>query len=435
MRFHVLPMVGLAVMVLGCAGGQTGDLSGNSNDGGETASNGCIERRQKLASLDEVTDYGSGEQLLAYAEGSFEAPLSWKEPEAGASWSVGPESGTSAIQLEVTRGQSAYLLTYEAEKPQGGIEIGRICPEPQLGVEAHVTVTTEGGALAESFDTLLRGTGGGLATLSVPLSLSKLDGTLEVSTSNPDAKLVQVTLDATLTAAGSTGSISGVEQVNHGAVSSAGRALLAVWPDAPACSGDAFYGATGLSVAADDDALGITGEAAAELLSSMTPVDVQWLDGEATELTLTTTLLGEGCLRATHSAIPGDPSGTTTYPARFELRSADGRLEGEYTGTLVSYPDGAQHGVTAQAQLTLTPAEVEGSGFAGASVPSGVERLAVVFEARREGVIASGSVRLSGLTDPQCVTEPQNLPGMGSGVPGCPGVTVTPIEAASWGEP
>ena len=85
MRFHVLPLVGLAVLVLGCAGGQTGDLSGNSDTGGETNGNGCIEKRQKLASFDEPTDYGTAEQVLAYAEREFDAPLTWKEPRQGAS--------------------------------------------------------------------------------------------------------------------------------------------------------------------------------------------------------------------------------------------------------------------------------------------------------------------------------------------------------------
>lgn len=440
MRLHVLPIFSLVVLAFGCEGGQTGDLSGNTKDGGENASGGCEEHRQKLGSLDEMTDYGSAEQVLAFAEKSFDAPLTWKEPRSGASWSAGPESGASSIHIEVARGENAYLLTYEAKSDGSGAELALGCPPPQLGVEAHVTVSTEGGALSESFDTLLRSQGSQLATFSVGLDLGKLDGSLAVSYSNPNAELVQLGLTATLMAEGTTGSLSGIEQIEHGDVVSAGQALLAVWPDAAACAGDgqSYQDASGIAVAADESALGITGDAAAELISSMTPVAVRWLDGSSTELTVTTELLGDGCLRASNPSYGEETGGTVTYPARFKLESADGRVNGEYTGTLRSYPEGDAHGVTAEAFMALTPDQVAQSGFASAEVPSGVERLVAAFNARRVGGVESGSLLLNGLTDPPCLTEPQEpepQPGGGMSSPGCAGSTVTPIEAASWGEP
>jgi hypothetical protein len=436
-------MFALAVLAFGCSGGQTGDLSGSNDDdgGGETVgSNGCEERRVELGSLDEMTDYGSAEQILAFAEQSFDAPLTWKEPRQGASWTAGPESGESAIHIEVTRGQKAYLLSYEAKQSaQEGPAIGVLCPPPQLGVEAHVTVTTEGGALAEEVDTLLRSQGPELATFGVRLDLAKLGGDLAVSFSNPKAKLVQLSLEATLTAAGTTGHLAGIEQIDAGGVSSAGQALLAVWPDAPACSvGGAYQDSSGIGVAVDAPALGISGLAAAELLSSMTPVGIAWLDGASTQLELTTTLLGDGCLRASNSSIPGESGGTVTYAASFKLKSDDGRLQGEYTGTLVSYPEGDAHGVTAEAFRELSLAQVSESGFVDAQVPTGAERLVVAFNARRVGVVESGSVVLNGISDPPCVTEPQQPqpePGGGMSSPGCSGSMVTHIESAAWGEP
>jgi hypothetical protein len=434
MRFHVLPTFALALLAFGCEGGQTGDLSGNTKDGNETGGyNGCEEHRQKLGSLDEMTDYGSAEQVLAFAERSFDAPLTWRAPRDGASWSAGPESGASSIHIDVVRGESAYLLTYETKPNEDGSEIGLGCPSPQLGVEAHVTVTTEGGALSESFDTLIRSQGAHLATFSVGLDLTKLDGELAVSYSTPNAKLVQVSLNATLMAEGTTGSLGGIEQVEHGEVVSAGQAVLAVWPDAPACSaGQSYQDGSGIGVAADANALGITGNAAAELISGMTPVGVAWLDGSSTELTVTTELLGDGCLRASNPGYGQEAGGTVTYPARFGVVSADGRVNGEYTGTLVSYPEGDAHGVTANAFQDLTLEQVAQSGFAGAEVPSGVERLRVSFEARHVGVVAEGSLRLQGVSDPPCLTEPQPEPGGGMSVPGCAGSMVTAIESATW---
>jgi hypothetical protein len=442
MRLHVLPWIGFAALTLGCEGGQTGDLSGSNKDPGETVGNGggCEEHRQELDGLDQMTEHGSAEQVLAFAERSFDAPLTWKEPMAGASWSAGPETGESSIHIDVTRGDKAYLLTYEAKQSDSGATIGLLCPPPQLGVEAHVTVTTEGGALSESFDTLLHSQGARLATFSVALDLAKLDGELAVSYSTANAKLVQLGLNATLLAEGTTGSLSGIEQIEHGEVTSAGPALLAVWPDAPACAGgQPPQDSSGIAVGPDDNALGITGDAAGELISSMTPVGVTWLDGTSTELTVTTTLLGDGCLRASNGWETDKLSGTVTYPALFKVESADGRVQGEYTGTLQSYPDGEAHGVSAQSFRELTPEQVAESGFSSAEVPSGVERLIVAFEARRAGVVKSGSLYLNGLTDPPCVTEPQQpepqQPGMGASAPGCAGSMRTVIESASWGEP
>src|SRR5690348_4258702 len=100
MRLHWLPLIGFSALSLGCAGGQTGDLSGSNDGGNETGGNvagGCEEHRQELGSLDEVTDYGSAEQILAFAEASFDAPLTWKAPGENATWSAGPETGESAI--------------------------------------------------------------------------------------------------------------------------------------------------------------------------------------------------------------------------------------------------------------------------------------------------------------------------------------------------
>jgi hypothetical protein len=441
MRLHWLSLLGFSALSLGCSGGQTGDLSGsNKQPGKETGGNlggGCEQHRQELGSLDEMTDYGSAEQVLAFAETSFEAPLTWKEPAAGASWSAGPEAGESTIVIDVVRGEKAYLLSYEAKQSESGATLGLLCPPPQLGVEAHVTVTSEGGALSETFDTLLLSQGGRLATFSAALDLSKLGGDLSVSYAKPGAKLVQVSLNATLLAEGTTGSLAGIEQVEQGDVTSAGAAVLAVWPNAPACAiGDGIQDGSGLAVAADASALGITGEAAAELISSMTPVGIEWLDGTSTELTLTTVLQGDGCLRA--SAPNGIPmehtSGSVTYPALFKLESADGRVNGEYSGKLLSFPEGDQHGVTAESYTQLTPAQVAESGFSSVQVPSGVEYLVVGFDARRNGALEAGSIYLNGMTNSPCPMAPQPEPGSGMGAasPGCAGAMRTVIETATW---
>jgi len=443
MRLHLLTYFGFAALVLGCAGGQSGDLSGNNDGGGESSNGGgnCEEHKQKLDGFDTPTDAGTAEQILAFAERSFEAPLSWKTSATGV-WELTPESGVGTIRVDVTRGASAYYVTYAPRESTSGIEIGISCPGPALGIDVHVEVSTDGGALAESYDTVLFATSSELATLSIPVDLEKMSGALAVSYSNPQTELVQVGLNMTLMAEGMTGSLSGLEQTNHGDAISAGGGLgagvLAVWPGSPACAIQ-YSDGSGIGVAPEQKALGITGDAAAAMVSGTTPVAVTWRDGSETELTLTTTVEGEGCLRAvTYSGLDGGSSGSVTYPARFALSSADGRLEGEYVGTLLTQPSGEQNTVSADATLELALDQVEQSGFNSVEVPSDVERLAVALSVIIEDGQVSGWVRLNGHTDPPCLTtppEPMKTPGGGMSSPGCEGTRITQLEIASWADP
>jgi hypothetical protein len=440
MRRHLLSYIGLAVLVLGCAdtGGQSGDLSGN-NDGGEGTLGGqCEQHKQKLGGFDEATDAGTAEQILAFAERSFEAPLNWKTAQSGA-WALSA-TGADTIHLDVTRGEAAYLVTY-SPRDTGGAEIAIGCPQPALGIDVHVELTTDSGALAESYDTMLLATASELATLYIPIKLDELGGSLAVSYSNPNTELVQASLSATLMAEGMTGSFSAIEQTTHGsgpngAVSaSPGGGLLAVWPDSPACA-QPYGPSSGLGVTADQNALGITGDAAATLVSQTTPAAVTWVDGTETELTLTATIEGDGCLRAAmYSGLDDGAAGSVTYPARFQVSSADGRLEAEYLGTLVTSPNGDQHTISAESTLELAPDQVAQSGFTAVEVPEGVHRIAAALSVTIEDGQVSGWVRLNAFTDPPCLTdppEPMETPGGGMSSPGCEGSHIDQLEIGAW---
>jgi hypothetical protein len=443
MRLHRFTLIGLVALTSGCGGGQTGDLSGrNGEDGRKTGENGtlggCDEVKGELSGFDEVTPDGSAEQLLAFAEQSFDAPLTWRAPREGAAWSASPESGESSIHIEVTRGQKAYALSYQQPTSEQGQLSNAICPQSGLGVDAHIVVTTAGGALLEEYDTLLRSAGPHFATFSVDVDLSKLGGALTVASSNPKAKLVQLTLTGTLSAAGTTGKLSGMEQTDLGEVSSAGQALLAVWPDAAACaSTDVMKDGVGVPVASEVSALGITGDAAAELLSSMTPVGIEWeQSGTSTELTVETTVTGEGCVRPVTGYLQEHAWGEVTYPASFAVESSDGRVKSEYQGTLVSFPswDGNRNGVSAEAYVVFAPTQVAATGFSGIEVPQGVEQLVVDFEARVTGDLETGSIFLNGMSMPPCpMADPAPQPGMGASSPGCAGEMRQVLEAGTWG--
>jgi hypothetical protein len=440
MRYQLFTYLGFAALTLGltsaCTGGQTGDLSGEQDDGpalGENSS-GCEEHRQALDSFDEPTDAGTANELLAYAEGSFDAPLLWKTASQGQSWSVGPETGESSLQIDVARGTKAYFLTYEAKPSTSGIEIGIVCPPPQLGVEAHVSVTSEGGALAEEYDTLVRSAAAGIATIGVPVDLAHLGGTLGVSFSKPNAKLVQTRLEATLTSAGMTGKIAGIEQVDHGEVTSAMGAVLAVWPVSAACQA-ANQSGEGLGLGLEDEALGSTGAETLASVASPSPVDIRWRDGSETTLTVDITATGDGCLSV--NPLPAEAGGgpNVVFPVTLTLKSADGRLEGEYAGSIVARGEGDSRVVTATAYLDLTPEQVSETGFAAAEVPAEADGVMVRIEASLEGGDKSGMIELVSYENPPCLTEtpePMETPGGGASVPGCAGQMRTQLEIASW---
>ena len=432
-----LTLGSLALLTPGCEGGQTGDLSGeNPGDGNETGNfGGCDEKKAELAGFDTMTDSGTAEEVLAYAEQSFNAPITWKAARDGQSWTVGPESGKGVIHVDVARGAHAYALTYVTKPSSSGLEVGSICPPPQLGVDARVTVTTDGGALAESFDTLLRTSAPGVATFSVPLDLKKLSGNLTVTSSNARAKLVQTTLAATLMAQGTTGTISGIEQVDSGSgangASSASSAVLAIWPDSPAC-----VDGEGLGLSLEQAPLGVTGTDTLASVTTTQPAAITWMDGSDSTVTLGIDSLGDGCFRVSDLPLELDGGAGVSYPVTITLKSADGRVDGQYTGQVVVTGSGSERRVTASANLELGVDEIAKSGFKSVSVPDGSDGVALQVDSKVIDGVFSGSVHLFAVSNPPCLTDPappMSTPGGGMSTPGCSGQSRTQLETASWG--
>ena len=48
-----------------------------------------------------MTESGTAEAVMAYAEKSFDAPITWKEAPEGQAWAAGPESGVGALHIDV----------------------------------------------------------------------------------------------------------------------------------------------------------------------------------------------------------------------------------------------------------------------------------------------------------------------------------------------
>lgn len=427
----------LGALLPGCEGGQTGDLSGNSDGGtsnvGETGG-GCDEHKQKLAGLDTQTDSGSGEDVLGYAEKSFDAPIVWQTAGEGQSWELAPETGEGKLHLEVTRGTSAYALSYTQK--QGGnanLDLAAICPPPALGVEVHVDVKTDGGALAESFDTLLRVRTPGVAELDVPLDLSKLGGDLKVSFAEANSKLVQPHLSAVLTPAGMTGALTGTQETTSGTIASGSQALLAVWPGDAACANASNTG-EGIAAATDVELLGATG---ADTVASIAPAEaiaVTWLDGSSATLEIKVDEQGDGCFSVDSTPVEIGGGPRVAYPVKLSLKSSDAHLDGTYDGQVIVHRIGNTRSVELQVTLLLAPADVAQSGFSDVTVPAGTNRVGLEVRLQTRDGVTSGSLRLTAISDPPCVTDPP--PPMssssGSSAPGCSGSMVQQLESTSW---
>jgi hypothetical protein len=306
-------------------------------------------------------------------------------------------------------------------------------------VEVHVDVTTDGGALAESYDTLLRTSVPGIASLSVPFDPTKLGGSLAVSSSNPRAKLVQLGLEATLTAAGMAGGIRGLEQTDSGsgnsAASSVSGAVLAVWPDSAVCQALTGDGG-GLGVAIEQTVLGVSGTETLASVATPAPASVTWLDGTNTKLSLEIESEGDGCFRVRND-LPVDIGGGAgiTYPVTIHAKSEDGRLDGSYAGAVAVSGSGSERSVTASAWLDLSVDDVAKSGFMGVNVPSGSDALSLQVTSTLAPGDSSGAIRLVAVTNPPCLTSPEPpkpTPDGGMSAPACSGSTLTPLEMATW---
>ena len=116
----------------GCAGGQTGD---------EGAFGQCSEQRAPLE-LGEVSPLGfSAADVLSFVEGEHVTTIDWQPIDVP----YGPESGKGELTLSVeSLGHARYVDRGEAR-----------CCFAAVQVDVRVTLRTSGGALRESFVTVL----------------------------------------------------------------------------------------------------------------------------------------------------------------------------------------------------------------------------------------------------------------------------------------
>jgi hypothetical protein len=187
----------LPALALGCAGGQTGEESGEP---------ACRETRTALGA-GEISPLGFGAEQVLATSSARSAPLEWLVTNPA----YGPESGTAELTISLEPlGPAAFV---QSRAPNGNEQYP--CAD-RVEVDVEVTLATSGGALAETFRTKLRATDASVAEISHLFANGNVDGTLSFDTASlAGRKVKRITFEASFHDASLSGSLSaGIEQIS-----------------------------------------------------------------------------------------------------------------------------------------------------------------------------------------------------------------------------
>ncbi len=418
----------------GCSGGQTGDGTGtldddqDPDDGNTTGEGGhCNYQTQPLASLNDASELGfSAQDILNFALAPVSTSFAWGGSELV---EVGPETGVGTLDLALNYSGGAVRIRRQGPPPSAGEGPGNLLAEIEvncptaLEIDVSGSFRTGGGALNETFETMLVAEVAGLATFIEPLDLEDLDGSLEVLSTRPaGGVLKQVQIQGSVSPLGSYGSVTGVleyrtnDAVGDAAVGGAGQ--IGHWPAESACGAD--NGTPGLSVAADADLGGYTSADALALVAALSPAPLRWQDATETTLTLAIEPSGGTCARfepddvvSSSGILIDEPVWRLSTPVNVAATSADGRWQGEYTGSLSAVPNPS--GGLALVRLRAFIDNVAPENFATASGFSAVDlsgydygRVFLEIELEVEAGNHTARVRVEGATEPDCAAPAQS---------------------------
>ncbi len=476
----MVPWLGRCRLVCGCLtllmmtacnrGGQTGDGSevfdpplprdpapNVVTDGDQaTGGLGCESETEVVEDLDEDVGLGfTAQDILDMAEGPFESSMQWGE----SPWlEFGPESGEGEVTLRVSHeggevrllrpiepepnsdADSATDAATDADATDEALDFEEGCM-PALEVDVVVHLTSSGGALDETFEATLVARAADWATFYRELDPNRLDGRFEVTGIEPeDAELVQFAVNGALSPYGTSGHIGAVIESQSGdgdeGVTSGAWADIARWPVAGECVTDEGLSESAIVVEPDVSFGDFSVNDTLELLQGLSPIDLQWQDGRATQLSLDVERSGAPCMQR-------DDYGHTTlsYPVQLGVETSDDVWKREFDGVAIAWR--GQKGTLDSVGLRVTidsiaPDELaEVSGLSGVDA-SGYDAATLNFSLEYEPAHETlfGWLELSGAKQAECVErapEPEGPDGQSSS-PGCEGTQIDSIESAVIGE-
>jgi len=452
---------GRAALVLACgwpllAAGCTDSASGpaivtdtgnpyEDPDTSETGADGCAQVATAI-DLESVQSLGFSAQAIAdLVAGEHQRPLEWLAP-SGVQY--GPESGRSELTLVVEPVGSARWIDRSAAPSGEGptIEIGR----PQaldgcrdsLELDVRIQLRSSGGALSESVETSVEAFAADFASGSFSVDLAQLAGSFEADlTAPPNTQITRAALVAELgfSAYGAVGALrvqSEFRSLDGGAVGQGAGAELAHFP------ADGYCGAPNtVSVLADQAVRGASLAATLDALNAQSPASVSYTPGGTSELELAFASDAERvCITFDHDASFGGEAGGAmlSAPGSVLLLSDDGRIDGEISVQLSAQTLGGELVFRAaagdQSQDLARAAQLPAVfGVQDAVSLSGYEGGSVRFESHALSSGAGGSLVVSGLDVPACISNPTPVDPDAMGSPGCRGVDTISLWSARWG--
>ncbi|HEX9619130.1 MAG TPA: hypothetical protein VF989_03280 [Polyangiaceae bacterium] len=437
--------LGMLSLLAGCNATETGNPYGDPPDnGGEGVDGGsnCEETSEDVETTEQTELGFSADDLAAAIAGQHTAALQWLDNQVAG---YGPESGTTEITVGVSTGAARFVTSRPRATDGLQTEIGLIGPgcRNELELDVTLTLTSSGGALDETIDTVVRAANADFARARFVLETDALSGALEVSVttppnSQPDGS-PELHFDVGLSDLGMSGSVNLLatyRSTDGTAVGQGGGGLLAQWP-VDSCGPDALR----LPIAERVRGVAIT--ALTDAYTALSPAAFEYDAGEAAE--------GTFSLEATEDSMchgldgGADEARGVEYAGVVNLVTDDGRVDGRFPvkvtasvaadGTLIEL-------YVSRNEFTDDPARMaELPGAFGIQDPvdlEGYDMGAVDYNSQLASNSAWGRLSIRGFQQAPCVTdppEPEEIPGQGGGSPGCRGSDIFELWRASFGVP
>jgi hypothetical protein len=321
----------LLALVPGCLGGQTGTEEWDG--GGEVAAGDspCEDKAEPVSPDDDALGFSANE-AFEFVLGAHPTRLAWALPTANASF--GPESGVSALEIDVSfSGAVRRVHSVPRERPAGeGPAIAVGCPGPRLEADVSLRLVSASGALDEQLPALLEISGPGFATLSTSTKLESLAGSFTVTPAS-GVQIGALSVRARFSKDGHAGVLRG-EMSATGRDGSASGGLLEFgrWPADNACSSQGEP-----VIAVPVSLLSPPFQHALGQLSASEAEPFTWNSGESTTIAFGVTAGSSACV------VPPSPGALASLklPIALQVQTADGHVDTMLLGELTA-PGGGQ---------------------------------------------------------------------------------------------
>jgi hypothetical protein len=320
----------LLALVPGCLGGQTGTEEWDGQGESAAGDSPCEDKAEPVSPDDDALGFSANE-VFEFVLGAHPTQLAWASPTANASF--GPESGVSALELDVSfSGAVRRVHSVPRERPAGeGPAIAVGCPGPRLEADVSLRLVSASGALDEQLPAVLEMGAPGFATLTTSAKLESLNGSFAVTPAS-GVQLGAFSVHAQFSKEGHAGVLRGEVNRTSGDAASHGLLEFGRWPADNACSsqGDPVIAVPVSSLSASfQRALGQLSASGAETFT--------WNSGETTTIAFGVTAASSACV------VPPSQVALASLklPVALQVQTADGRVDTTLLGELTA-PGGGQ---------------------------------------------------------------------------------------------